>query len=83
MPPAQRAVGSVRKVPGATQPNIVVLIASVPIQVQCESPSVGSIVPIAAAEEHALCDFTPLSIKTDSKIMKIFSSSRPVSCQFH
>jgi len=63
MPPGLRAVGSERKVPGTAKPNIVVLIGRVPIQVQCENTSVRPIVPIAAAEEHALCDFTPLSIK--------------------
>jgi hypothetical protein len=48
-----------RNVPGATETHIVVLIARVPIQVQCESPGVDAIVPIPAAEQDALRDFIP------------------------
>ena len=45
---------------GAAKPDIVVLIRRSVIQVECECPSVGAIIPIAAAKEHpaAFCDFS-------------------------
>ena len=52
------------KIAGATKANVVVRIPRRIIQIRCECPSVGSIIPIPATEKGVLrCDLTfPLSI---------------------
>ncbi|MDD2647096.1 MAG: hypothetical protein PHV78_04105 [Patescibacteria group bacterium] len=41
-----------KRVPGASQPNVVVRIRRVIVQVQVERSGIGPIVPVTATNEH-------------------------------
>jgi len=43
--------GKVKKISGATKANVVIRIPRRVIQIRCECPSVGSVIPIATTEE--------------------------------